>query len=102
MIVTTTSSVEGRPVKEYLGVVSGEAVMTHSLSDIGAAMRNLGNRRSHISERILFEASQLALEKLAKRAQELGADAVVGISIDYEDTENGAMAIAYGTAVKLS
>jgi uncharacterized protein YbjQ (UPF0145 family) len=100
MIVTTTPAVEGRPVKDYLGIVSGEAVLSGTLSDLGAALQNLGNPRHQISERILFQAHQVALEKMTGRAAELGANALVGVAFNYEHTTSGAMmVIATGTAV---
>jgi len=100
MIVTTTPTVEGRPVKSYLGIVSGEAVLSGTWSDLGAALQNLGNPEHPISERILFQAQQRALSKLTDRAKELAANAVVGVAFDHESMTGGTMmVIATGTAV---
>ena len=99
MIVTTTPTVEGRPVKDYLGIVTGEAVMTGTLDDLGAALANLGKGRGYVSERRLFEAHQIAVRKMCDRAKEMGASAVVGVHFDHETGPAGTMVIASGTAV---
>lgn len=99
MIVTTTPTVEGRPVKNYLCVVTGEAVLTGSLNDLGEAFKSVGTGHSAYFERKFHDAGQQALKRLADRAGEFGANAVVGVLVDYEETRGGVMVIATGTAV---
>ena len=103
MIVTTTTVVEGRPVREYLGVVAGETVLgANVFRDIGAQFRNITGGRSGGYEKELRRGRDTALEEMTLAATELGADAVVGVDIDYE-TVGGSMLMvtASGTAVKL-
>jgi uncharacterized protein YbjQ (UPF0145 family) len=99
MLVTTTPTVEGRPAKEYRGIVTGEAVVRRTMSDFGAGLANMGNSRNPLIERYMVEAKDAALEKLKARAQELGANAVVGIQFDYEEFFDEVMVSAVGTAV---
>ncbi|MCS6986328.1 MAG: heavy metal-binding domain-containing protein [Sphingomonadaceae bacterium] len=105
MILTTTPSVEGRPVQEYLGVVAGEAIVGANLfRDLFAAVRDIVGGRAGAYERVMEEARDTALKELAARASELGANAVVGIRLDYETVGGGAsilMVAATGTAVRL-
>ncbi len=105
MILTTTPSVEGRSIIEYKGVVFGEVISgVNFFKDFGASIRNIIGGRSSSYENELIGARQKALEELAQRARERGADAVVGIDIDYEVLgQNGGMLMvtASGTAVKL-
>ncbi|HLY72628.1 MAG TPA: heavy metal-binding domain-containing protein [Planctomycetota bacterium] len=82
--MTTTPSLEGRPVKEYRGIVTGEAVAGGSMGDLGAALSNLGNTHDPLHERYLVEAEESALRKLEARAQELGAYSVLGVHLDYD------------------
>lgn len=102
MIITTTSGVEGRAVKAYLGIVTGEAVLSLGMDDLVKTLQTLGNRRSPLSEKILSEATQIAIGTAGDRARELGANAVVGVHFDYETVGNGMMVIAAGTAVVLA
>ena len=99
MILTTTPTIEGRPVKDYLGIVTGEAVVRGSMSDFNAAIANLGNTRDPVHERYLVEAKETALKKLESRARELGANAVVGVDLDYGELAKEVMMTASGTAV---
>jgi uncharacterized protein YbjQ (UPF0145 family) len=99
MIITTTPTVEGRPVKEYRGIVTGEAVLQGTMSDLGAALQNMGNKRNPLYERYLVEAKEVALKKLEERAQELGANAVVAVHLDYEQFSPCVMVVVFGTAV---
>jgi uncharacterized protein YbjQ (UPF0145 family) len=96
--------VEGRPVKEYLGVVAGETILgANVFRDIGAQIRNLTGGRAAGYEKELRKARDTAIEELTQQAVELGADAVVGVDIDYETVGGGGMLMvtASGTAVKL-
>jgi uncharacterized protein YbjQ (UPF0145 family) len=85
MIVTTTESVAGRTVKAHLGVVSGEAVMgTNIFRDMFAGIRDIVGGRSASYEKELKKAKNLALQMMRDEAEALGADAVVGVDLDYE------------------
>lgn len=105
MILTTTPSVEGRKIVEYKGIVFGEVVAgVNFIKDFGASIRNIIGGRSSSYEGELIEARENALRELSQRAAQLGADAVVGIDIDYEvlgETNGMLMVTASGTAVKL-
>lgn len=103
MIVTTTGSIEGKPVSEYLGVVSGETILgTNIFRDIGAQIRNVIGGRTAGYEKELRSARETALKEMQEAAEALGANAVLGVKIDYE-TVGGSMLMvtASGTAVKL-
>ena len=105
MILTTTPNVEGRSVIEYKGVVFGEVIAgVNFVKDFGASIRNIIGGRSGSYESELIEARTQALKELAERARAMGADAVVGIDIDYEvlGQNNGMLMVTTsGTAVKL-
>lgn len=105
MILTTTPSVEGRNIVEYKGIVFGEVVAgVNFFKDFSAGIRNIIGGRSSSYEGELIEARENALRELSERASRLGADAVVGIDLDYEVLgESGGMLMvtASGTAVKL-
>jgi len=105
MIVTTTPSVEGRRITRYCGVVAGEAILGANLfKDLFAGIRDLVGGRSATYERELQRARDIAMEELRQRAQELGANAVVGVDLDYEVLGQGngmLMVSASGTAVVL-
>jgi uncharacterized protein YbjQ (UPF0145 family) len=105
MLLTTTPSVEGRPVARYLGIVSGEAILGANLfKDLFAGIRDIVGGRSATYERELRRAKEVALKELTEQAQELGANAVVGIDLDYETVGTNAsmlMVSASGTAVVL-
>src|SRR5512145_1433019 len=102
MIVTTTPTVEGQPVRRHHGVVSGEAIIGANLfRDMFAAVRNIVGGRAGGYERALNAARETALEEMTERAKELGANAVVGVDIDYEVLGQGGsmlMVCASGTA----
>ena len=106
MILTTTPTIEGRTIVEYKGVIFGEVISgVNFLRDFAAAIRNIVGGRSGSYEEELVRARDQAMNELASRALQLGADAVVGIDIDYEVLgENGGMLMvtASGTAVRLS
>lgn len=106
MFVTTTSNIDGRTVKDYLGIVSGEAIMgTNIFRDMFAAVRDIVGGRSLAYEKELKAAKGLALEELEAEADALGAQAIVGVSLDYEvvggDERTLLMVSAVGTAVTL-
>ncbi|MDW3204945.1 MAG: heavy metal-binding domain-containing protein [Alphaproteobacteria bacterium] len=106
MIVTTTDSVEGRQITGYKGIVSGEAIIGANIfRDLFASVRDIVGGRSGSYEKVLRDAKEAALEDLERQAQDLGADAVVAVDLDYEvlGKENGMlMVVANGTAVTLS
>lgn len=103
MIITTTPSVEGRPITNYLGIVAGEAVMgANIIKDIFASVTDIVGGRSGKYENELIRARGIALEEMEAEAKKLGADAVVGVDIDYEVVRQGMLLVtASGTAVKL-
>jgi uncharacterized protein YbjQ (UPF0145 family) len=103
MLVTTTTTVEGRPVREYLAVVAGETIMgANVFRDIGAQFRNLTGGRAAGYEKELRKARETAIEEMQHAAAELGADAVVAVDIDYETVGNAMLMVTVsGTAVKL-
>lgn len=105
MIVTTTPSVEGRRITEYKGVVFGEVIAgVNFVKDFVAGLSNFFGGRSSTYEEELINARQQALDEMEQRAAQLGADAVVGVDIDYEvlGADNGMLMVtASGTAVRL-
>ena len=105
MIVTTTLSVEGRRITEYKGVVFGEVIAgVNFVKDFVAGLSNFFGGRSGTYEEELINARQQALDEMEQRAAQLGADAVVGVDIDYEvlGADNGMLMVtASGTAVHL-
>lgn len=105
MIVTTTPSVEGRRITEYKGVVFGEVIAgVNFVKDFVAGLSNFFGGRSGTYEEEFINARQQALAEMEQRAAQLGADAVVGVDIDYEvlGADNGMLMVtASGTAVRL-
>lgn len=84
MLMTTTNTVEGRPVREYLGVVTGESILGANIGrDIGAMFRNVTGGRVSGYEKELRNARDIALQEMEQAAATLGADAIIGIDIDY-------------------
>jgi uncharacterized protein YbjQ (UPF0145 family) len=103
MLITTTPGIEGRTVTEYLGVVTAQGVLgVNAFKDIGAGMRNIFGGRSKSYENELASGVSDALAEMEKQAAHLGADAVIGVDIDYETVgDKMLMVSASGTAVKL-
>lgn len=104
MLVTTTTAVEGRPVREYLGVVAGETILGANIfRDIGAVFRDIAGGRAAGYEKELRKARESAIAEMSAAATEMGADAIIGVDLDYETVGNGSMLMvtAAGTAVKL-
>jgi uncharacterized protein YbjQ (UPF0145 family) len=103
MIISTTPTLEGRAIREYRGIVSGEAILGASVfSDILASVTDVVGGRSATYERELGLARKFALEGIARKAADLGANAIVGVDIDYEvlGANNGMLMVsATGTAV---
>lgn len=105
MIVTTTPTVEGREIAAYLGIVTGEAILGANIfKDLFAGIRDIVGGRSGAYEEELRKARTIALDELAALARQLGADAVVGIDLDYETVGQGSMLMVTvsGTAVRLA
>ena len=106
MIVTTTPTVPGRDVAEIKGVIAGEAILgVNIFRDLFAGLRDIIGGRSGGYQKALGEAREHAMQDLIQEATALGADAIVGVDIDYEtiDTQKGAMLMVScsGTAVSL-
>ncbi len=103
MIITTTPHVEGRPIQTYLGVVAGEAILgAHIGRDIMASITDIIGGRSVEYENQVQKARGIALNEMAAEAARLGAEAVVGVDIDFEVIRQGMLMVATsGTAVKL-
>ena len=105
MIQTTTPAIDGRTITEYLGVVTGEAILgANIVRDLFAGVRDIVGGRSGAYEEELRKARQLALEEMTAEASSRGADAIVGIDLDYETVGQGGsmlMVSASGTAVRL-
>ena len=105
MLMTTTPSIEGRPIRQYLGVVTSETIIgANFFRDFLASIRDVIGGRSGSYETVLREAKTTALRELEDEARRLGANAVVGIDLDYETVGQGGsmlMVTASGTAVAL-
>ena len=105
MIVTTTALIEGRPVSQYLGIVTGEVIVGANIfSDLFASVRDIVGGRSGAYENALRDARVQAFAELEAEAAELGASAVIGVDIDYEVLGKAGsmlMVTVSGTAVRL-
>ncbi len=105
MIMTTTSSIEGQKITQYHGVVTGEAILgANMFRDLFAGIRDIVGGRSGAYEKELRKAREIAFEEIRQAATDLGANAVVGIDIDYEVVgEKGGMLMVSvsGTAVSV-
>ncbi len=105
MILSTTPSIEGRPIAAHLGIVTGEVIVGANIfRDLFASIRDIVGGRAGAYESTLRDARQQALRELEAEARDLGADAVVAIDLDYEVLGQGGsmlMVSATGTAVKL-
>ncbi|MBL4745600.1 MAG: heavy metal-binding domain-containing protein [Flavobacteriaceae bacterium] len=106
MILSTTSSLDNRKVSTYMGIVTGETIIgANFIKDFFAGIRDIVGGRSGSYEKVLREAKDIALKEMEEQAQRMGADAVIGIDLNYETVgPNGGsmlMVTASGTAVKL-
>ena len=103
MLMTTTTVVEGKPVSRYLGVVTGEAIIgANVFRDLFATVRDIVGGRSATYERGLAEARDVAMKEMEAKAHQMGANAVIGIDLDYEvlGSKNGMLMVSVsGTAV---
>ena len=105
MILSTTNNIDGKPIKDYLGVVTGETIIGANIfKDFFASIRDVVGGRSGSYEKVLREAKDTALKEMKENAKKLNANAIVGIDLDYETVGKGGgmlMVTASGTAVKL-
>ncbi len=110
MIVTTTATIDSKPIQEYLGVAAGEAILgANVLKDISSSIRDLVGGRSGSYEKVISQAREIALNDLIERARALGANAIVGVDVDYETIDRGQnqsssmlMVSVSGTAVRVA
>jgi uncharacterized protein YbjQ (UPF0145 family) len=109
MLITTTPTIEGRKIVKYHGLVSGEAIMGANIfKDIFASIRDIVGGRSGAYEEELRQAKDIAIEEMLRKAEELGANAVIAVDLDYETINMGGgggggtmlMVSASGTAVR--
>jgi uncharacterized protein YbjQ (UPF0145 family) len=106
MLVTTTNTLEGRKIVEYLGLVSGEAILgTNIFRDFFAGIRDIVGGRSAAYEEELRKAKGIAVDEMVEQARAMGGNAVIGVDLDYETIGSGQgtnmlMVSASGTAVK--
>jgi uncharacterized protein YbjQ (UPF0145 family) len=107
MLLVTTTSLDGQPVRQYLGIVSGEAILGANIfRDFFAGIRDIVGGRSAAYEEELRKAKQIAMDEMTQQARDLGADAVLAVDLDYETISVGSgggmlMVSASGTAVRL-
>ena len=103
MILSTTPTIEGRTIREYKGVVTGETIIgANMFKDFMTGIRDIVGGRSGSYEKVLREAKDTSMQEMMERAQAMGANAIVGIDIDYETLGNGGsmlMVATSGTAV---
>lgn len=104
MILTTTNTLDNKPIKEYLGIVTGETIIGANIfKDLFAGIRDIVGGRSGSYEKVLREAKDIAIKEMKDNAMRLGADGIVGIDLDYETVgSHGGMLMvtASGTAVR--
>jgi uncharacterized protein YbjQ (UPF0145 family) len=105
MLLTTTPTIEGRPIQDYLGIVTSETIIgANIVKDLFAGIRDIVGGRSGTYERVIEEARISALKELEIKASGMGANSVVGIDLDFETVGGGGsmlMVVATGTAVKI-
>lgn len=105
MLLTTTPTIEGKPVQHYIGIVTAETIIGANIfKDLFAGIRDIVGGRSSTYERVIEEARASALKELEQKAAAMGANAVVGIDLDFETVGSGGsmlMVIATGTSVKI-
>ena len=105
MIITTTPAIEGHPIIEYKGIVTGETIIgANAFKDFLAGIRDIIGGRSGSYEKVLREGKDTSIQEMIQRAEELGANAIVGIDLDYETVGQGGsmlMVTCSGTAVRI-
>jgi len=104
MIISTTPTIQGKEIVQYLGLVTGEAIMgANIIKDFFASITDIVGGRSAAYEQELQKARLIAVEEMTAQTKELGGNAVVGVDLDYEVIRDGMLMVAVsGTAVKLS
>ncbi len=103
MIVTTTPNIEGKEIKEYIGIVTGEAIMGANIfRDFFASITDIVGGRSAAYEKELGKARKVAMDEMIQQAEDVGGSAVIGVDLDYEVIRDGMLMVAVsGTAVKI-
>ena len=105
MILSTTNNIEGTPIKNYLGIVTGETIIgANIVKDVFASIRDIVGGRSGSYEKVLREAKDTALKEMTENAKRLNADAILGVDLDYETVGNRGgmlMVTSSGTAINL-
>jgi uncharacterized protein YbjQ (UPF0145 family) len=105
MLLTTTPTIEGKPIQDYIGIVTSETIIgANIVKDFFAGIRDIVGGRSGTYERVIEEARMSALQELEMKASRMGANAVVGIDLDFETVGSGGsmlMVVATGTAVRV-
>ncbi len=103
MIITTTPTIQGKEIRQYFGIVTGEAIMgANVFKDFFASITDIVGGRSAAYEQELQKARKIAIDEMTTQAQEIGGDAIVGVDLDYEVIRDGMLMVAVsGTAVKL-
>ncbi|MBR0434217.1 MAG: YbjQ family protein [Bacteroidaceae bacterium] len=103
MLLTTTPTIEGHPIREYKGIVTGETIIgANAIKDFMAGLTDFFGGRSSSYEKVLIEAKDTAINEMMQRAAALGANAIVGIDVDYEtigQSSSMLMVATSGTAV---
>lgn len=104
MIITTTPNIEGKKITEYLGLVTGEAIMGANIfRDFFASITDIVGGRSAAYEKELAKARKVAMDEMTEQAKEYGGTAVIGVDLDYEVIRDGMLMVAVsGTAVKIA
>lgn len=105
MIVTTTATLQDRRIADYLGIVTGEAILgANVFRDLFANIRDIVGGRSGAYEKVLRDARDTAIAEMQEAARKLGANAVIGVDLDYETVGNGSMLMVTvsGTAVRVA
>ncbi|MFY7901009.1 MAG: heavy metal-binding domain-containing protein [Chitinophagaceae bacterium] len=105
MTLTTTPSIEGKHIEQYIGIVAAETIIGANIfKDFFAGIRDIVGGRSNTYEKVIEEARQNALHELQQKAAAMGANAVIGIDLDFETVGSGGsmlMVVATGTAVRI-
>jgi uncharacterized protein YbjQ (UPF0145 family) len=104
MIVTTTATLQDRKISQYLGLVTGESILgANIVRDVFAGIRDIVGGRAGAYEKVLREARRIAVDEMVDEARKLGANAVIGVDVDYETVGGGTMLMVSvsGTAIQV-
>jgi uncharacterized protein YbjQ (UPF0145 family) len=104
MLVTTTATLQDRRIVDYLGLVTGESILgANIVRDVFAGIRDIVGGRAGAYEKVLRDARRIAIEEMTEEARKLGANAVIGVDVDYETVGGGTMLMVSvsGTAVRV-